>query len=99
MPKVLIENLTFPPEEIHLIKFSRNKIRITLKDLTLQKKRQYEKWINLCGTMHQREVEQVSIGKNHYENKKFLFTFHPSRGTAGITPYGMDINLELISEK
>ena len=99
MPEVKIESLTFPPKEVHLIKLSRSGIRITIKDPTLQNKGQYEKWIHICGTMHQQEVEQVSIGRNHYEDKKFLFTCNATPGIAGITPDGISIQLEFIDKE
>jgi len=84
MPQVLIENLTFPPEDIETIEYHQNdEIKIHLSDRTLEKKSQYEKWRNICGTLDQKMVEQVSIGKNHYTGKKFMFTCDISIGIPG----------------
>jgi hypothetical protein len=70
MPEVLIENLTFPPKEIRRIEIDEgNTICIYLSDKTFKNNIQYQKWINLCGTMDEQSVEQVSIGKIHYDNE------------------------------
>ncbi|MDH3657297.1 MAG: hypothetical protein OEM77_04085 [Nitrosopumilus sp.] len=101
MPEVLIENLTFPPEEIHMIALEEvnNLITISLFDSTLRKNKQYDKWINLCGTYDKQIVEQVSIGKNHYENKKFLFTCDLTPGIPDKTASHIRIKLKLIPEE
>jgi len=77
MLEVLIENLTFPEQEIKLIICTRNgEIEIKLEDYTQGRNiQQYDKWINLCGTMQDSIIEMVSIGKHHFENK---FHFHSS---------------------
>ena len=88
---------SFVTEENELIEFRQhNEIRIHLSDRTLQNKKQYGKWINICGTMDQGVVEQVSIGKNHYDGKKFRFTCRPSIGIAGKTADNIDITLKLM---
>ncbi len=95
MPKVGIENLDFPPEEIERIEISRNnEIKIHISDTTKAKKRQYEKWMNICGTLDQTVVERVSIGSNHYEEKKFMFTCQLSIGIAGKIADNITITLK-----
>lgn len=93
MPKILIEGLSFPSKEIEYIQFKQgNTISIRLSDMTLNNNTQYQKWINLCGTMDMTPVEQVSIGKIHYDTK-FLFHCNCNIGIPGKTASGITINL------
>jgi hypothetical protein len=98
MFKVIIESLTFESEVIELIELHRNgTIRIHLSDFTVgQHHKQFEKWINLCGTYDKQVVESVTIGKNHFDNA-FVFSCTPSPGIPGRTADNIDI--ELIPKK
>ena len=100
MLQVKIEGLTFPEEDVERIELSRNgDIRIHLSDTTVGKKhKEYEKWINICGTMHEQTVEQVTIGKHHFEGKKFLFRCDPSKGIVGVKADNIMITLTLQPE-
>lgn len=97
MPKILIESLSFPPESIESILINQSdEIIIHLSDRTLINNRKYEKWINICGTMDKKIVEQVSIGKNHYD-QKFIFTCRPSIGLPGKIATNLHIILKLVN--
>ena len=97
MLQVKIESLTFPEEDVELIELHRNgDIRIHLSDKTVgQKHKEYGKWINTCGTMDQQIVELVTIGKHHFEGKKFLFRCDPTKGIVGRKADNIDITLTL----
>lgn len=74
MLKVLIENLTFPQDEVKLINCSRNEIfEIFLEDYSQGKNfTKYDKWINLCGSLQNSVIEELTIGKNHF-NHNFIY--------------------------
>ena len=97
MLQVKIEGLTFPEEDVEFIELRRNgEIKIHLSDTTVgQKHKEYGKWINICGTMHEQIVEQVTIGKHHFEGKKFLFRCDPSIGIVGRKADNIIITLTL----
>ena len=75
--EVLIENLTFPEQEVKFILIQRNgNIQIDLEDYAQGRNyKQYDKWINICGTLQNSIIEQLNIGKHHFDEK---FHFHCS---------------------
>ena len=101
MLNVRIENVEFPAKYIEGIEMRRNQINIHVTDFDVGKIRevyeQFQRWARLCGTMHNNEVYQISIGKNHIE-KKFLFQCDVSIGIPGVKATNLRITLTPLSD-
>ena len=97
MLEVLIENLIFPKQEITSIFFHRNgDIEINLEDYTKgRNNKQYDKWINLCGNLQNTIIEQLSIGKNHFD-ENFHFNCSWNNGIPELVTSTIQIRLKIV---
>lgn len=102
MVNIGIENVNFPAKFIELIEFRRNEIKMNIIDYQIGTDKkiyaQFNKWVNLCGTMDSTIIEYVSIGAIHI-NKKFLFSCRISLGIPSKTATNIGITLTAQSDQ
>jgi len=97
MIEVTIENITFPPRDVEKIVVIRGKyIEIILSDVSVGKRHdQFLKWIDICGTMHNTDIQRLRIGDSSFKIPMH-FTCNPSIGIIGVKADRIDIKLEFM---